>query len=84
MGAQWREGLTAYGEAWSVEDQKGFAKMLLLELAFDRCIGVYQVVNGRSGVPGTRKGVYVPEKCPRTGNKSKYNVSKTKVQGGRM
>lgn len=80
MGAQWREGLTAYGEAWSVENQKGSAKMLLLELAFDRCIGVYQVVNGRSGVAGTTKGVYVPEKCQRTGNKSKYNVSEAKEQ----
>lgn len=44
------------GRVWN---QKGFAKMLLSELAFDRCIGVYQVVNGRSDVPGTRKGVYV-------------------------
>lgn len=51
--------LTAYGEAWSGENRKAFAKMLIFELGFDRCIGVYRVVNGRSGLPGTRKAVYV-------------------------
>ena len=30
--------------------------MLILELGFDGCIAVYQIVNGRSGIPGTRKG----------------------------
>lgn len=46
----------ACGGAWSGANQKGFAKMLISELGFDGCIGVYQVVNGRSGIPGTRKG----------------------------
>lgn len=53
VGAEWREVFPNYacGEAWSGETQGGFAKMLLFEMGFDGYIGVYQVVNGSSGIP---------------------------------
>lgn len=46
----------ACGVARSGDNQTGFAKMLILELGFDGCIGAYQAMNGKSGIPGTRKG----------------------------
>lgn len=55
-GALWEH---SGGRAWPGENQKGLAKMLTSELGFDRCMGVYGVVNGRRRIPGTKKGMCV-------------------------
>lgn len=70
--------------AWPGENQKGFAKILILELGLDRYIGVYQVRNGRSGIPGTRKDLSKPGKCPRAGSLNMCDTARAKVQTGRM
>lgn len=63
MGAEWKEWGTVGAEylwrslVW--KESERFCKDATFELGFDRRIGVYQVVNGRSGIPGTRKGMYV-------------------------
>lgn len=68
MGAEWREVFPNYacGGAWSGETQEGFAKMLLFEMGFDGYIGVYQAVNGRSGIP-RMICMCKPERCQRKG-----------------
>lgn len=70
----------ACGGAWSAENQKGFAKMLTLELGFDRYIGASQGVSRTSGVPDTRKRICTPEKCQTTGNSDRRHVAGAQEQ----